>query len=101
MTEDDLKDPSRLLEVIKRLSRRLADLESSRAPDYVDFARTVTNGYYTFEHGFSGVVRWWVVDWAGSTAPYFDFIPNDNPKQLTLLSSCDGDVIIRVERAHA
>ena len=106
ITEEDVKDTTRLARVIVRILKDVAALKRRFAPRCIDFEdRAVDNTYttkYRLHHGFGGRVRWWVVDWRPSGGTFaFDLSRHADTDEntLVLVSGAAGSVTVRVEEA--
>lgn len=103
VTDDQVKDPKRLAELLGRLLVAVTELRRAWDPKRIDFEdQAVTAGTeFDLEHRFGGRVRWWVVDWVpdatGDVAIFERTASTDT--MLTLLPQNTGTVTIRVEEA--
>lgn len=103
VTDDQVKDPKRLAELLGRLLVAVTELRRAWDPKRIDFEdQAVTAGTaFGLEHRFGGRVRWWVVDWVpdatGDVAIFERTASTDT--LLTLLPQNTGTVTIRVEEA--
>lgn len=106
VTEEDVKDASKLARLVAGIAKDVAALKRRFAPRRIDFEdRAVTSSgtvKYQFHHGFGGRVRWWVVDWQPSSlgdVPSFQRHSSSDANTLVLLSSTNGTATVRVEEA--
>lgn len=103
VTDDQVKDPKRLAELLGRLLVAVTELRRAWDPKRIDFEDLLVTAGTTFdlEHRFGGRVRWWVVDWVpdatGDVAIFERTASTDT--MLTLLPQNTGTVTIRVEEA--
>jgi len=108
VTEEDLKQPSKVVELFLRLLRNVATLLRRWWPrriDYEDFVLDSGGTEYRFPHGFKARVRWLVVDWLPDTPG----VPHQlervagtgktDDQTLVLASGAAGVVTLRVEEA--
>lgn len=108
--EQDVKNPDKLSEILRKMSQRLSDVEAAVPPEAIEFEVNVgIGGALTgIAHSFNGPVRWYVVAWiqAGTVAypvaaPALVQDATSTPKQLVLRSYVAGKAIVRVEPAFA
>lgn len=99
VTEEDVKDPPRMVRLLMRILRDIATLKRRWAPRRIDFEGIVANGTHRLEHGFGGPVRWWVVEWDGAAAAHFYKDTSSTNDTLALVSTVAGNAIIRVEES--
>lgn len=105
ITEDDVKDPSKLARLVFGLAKDLAQLRRRFAPRRIDFEDIGVDDTGTkkfrFEHGFNGQVRWWVVDAVdtGSGGPILTRHEDTSANVLVLVSLAACLVTVRVEEA--
>lgn len=103
ITPDNVQDPDKLSRLIMGIARDVAGLKRRFAPRHIDFEdRTVDatgTTKYRFDHGFTGRVRWWPVDWTGAAAPALSSDPDTKEGSLVLISYVEGTVSVRVEEA--
>ena len=65
--DDDVKEPSRLADILRKVSGRVSDLEARTPPSATEFEVDLTTGSpVRLEHGFKGPVRWYVTSWKTS-----------------------------------
>jgi hypothetical protein len=108
ITEEDLKQPAKVVDLFLRLLRDVATLLRRWWPrriDYEDFFVDSGGAEYRFPHGFDTRVRWWPVDWKPdvSGTPHqierVDGTGKTDNKTLVLKSGAAGVVTLRVEEA--
>lgn len=111
ITSDQLEDKPRVARWLTQILRDLETLKRRWAPrriDHEDVEVDATGGdgidatKFRFAHGFVGRVRWWIVDWQGSAAPFLvrhDGIDGTDKNTLVLRSYVAGTVSIRIEEA--
>ena len=104
ISEDDVQEPTKLVRILGRLARDVAEIKRRFFPRRVDFEdRVVTSGdVLRLPHGFEARVRWWVVDWVPSTpgdVPLFEKLSATDTKTLVLEVGNTGTVSIRLEVA--
>jgi hypothetical protein len=104
--EEEVKDAIKLTEIIRGLSRRIAELEIRATPDTVEFEVVVGSGGQSVHltHNLNSQVRWYVVYWTrapGASQPVktMELVGQlDSTKQvLHLKSYTAGRAVIRVE----
>lgn len=100
---EDAVDGLKLSKLLIRILRELATLRRRWWPQRTDFEDVVLDatGTKTFRltHGFTGRVRWYVVDWTGAAAPAPRRDPSSDLNTLVLTSTSAGTATIRVEEA--
>lgn len=104
VTEEDVKDPSKLARLLGRMLRDIASVQRRFFPRRVDFEdRTVTSGdVMRLNHGFKARVRYWVVDWRPVTpgdVAAFERNAGTDASTLLLDVGNSGTVTVRVEVA--
>lgn len=107
VTADDAADSQKLARLLTSILASLADIKRRFWPKRIDYEDQVTTGTggspqtLPYEHGFGGRVRFWVVDWSGTTAAPIlvrDSTLTTNDK-LVLKSYEGGTFTLRVEEA--
>ena len=101
---DEVKDASRLAEIIRKLSVRVSELESRVPPDGVEFEVDCTSGStVSMNHGLSGPVRWYVTHWLSPspTGPQLSYNSSSNSNMLVLNCHSSGRAVIRIEPSQA
>lgn len=106
VTEDDVKDPSKLTQMLASLLKSVAELRRTWAPrrlDFEDILTTTGPGVIRLQHNFGGRVRWWPIDYRISGSAAAPILQRDSAKTddntLVLLSYSTGLISIRVEEA--
>lgn len=105
VTEEDVKDPSKLARLVMSIAKDVAQLRRRFAPRRIDFEDVEVDNtgttLYRFEHGFGGRVRWWPVDFegAGATSAALARHSSSDNDTLVLYSLEAGTATIRVEEA--
>jgi hypothetical protein len=102
VTEDDVKDASKLSRLNGRLLKGLALLRRAWAPRVIDFQDVpCTAGTpIRLPHGFGGRVNYWVLSWrALANAPNFMVNATTDNNTLVLDVGVSGTGTIRVEAA--
>jgi hypothetical protein len=104
LTEEDVKDTSKLVKLLLRVLADLAGIRRRWWPRHIDFEDVPVDDTgttkYRFPHNFGGRVRWWVVDqeFAGS-GPFLDRHADTDGNTLVLVSFGIGTMTLRVEEA--
>lgn len=109
VSAEEVKDPSKLAEIIRQLSVRVAELEAKVPPEGTEFefttiGTTISPETVRFYHGFSGPVRWYITHWAAAagTAPDVVFdATNSDTNNLVLTSQSSGTLVVRIEPSQA
>lgn len=112
VSEEDVKDAPKLSRLLMRLLKDVAGLRRRFAPrsvDYEDLRVLSTTTTLRLPHGFGARVRWWLVDWAPTSASA-NYVPllaasattDLNTLVLTnitvgIIGAFDGKVSVRVE----
>lgn len=104
ITEEQLKDPSRVARILMALLKEVSTLRRRWNPRVVDHEdRSVDNTgttLYRFPHNFGARVRWSVIDWSGATAgPRLVRSSASDSNTLVLVSYTTGVATIRIEEA--
>lgn len=103
VTEEQVKDSSRLGRLLMTMLRDIALLKRRWAPRRMDFEDVVVDGTattkYRLTHKFGGRVRWWPVDWLYPSASGLAKHSDTDNDTLVLVSYVAGTVTIRVEEA--
>lgn len=106
--EEDVKEPGKLAEVLRQLSRRLTAVEAAIPPEATEFEVTLGTGgaLTTIAHHLNSAVRWYVTQWSqvGGTAypvkaPQLVQDASSDANSLVLRSYVAGKAIVRVEPA--
>lgn len=93
---DAVEDSSRLLEIINRLSTRVAELEASRPQSYTEFYVDFDNSTHTLSHGIKGGIKWWVTK--NETGSSVDAVPVlSTETSLSVYSVGTGRAVVRIE----
>lgn len=104
VTEDDVKDASKLARLLMRVLKDIATLKRRFVPRRIDFEdrAVLGGGKLRLNHGWGGRVRWWVVDWVPTSptdSPVFERTTATDSKTLVLSVGNPGTVTIRVEES--
>ncbi len=104
ITDDDVKDATKLARLLGTLLASVSALRARWYPRRLDFEDIVTPGTgdaIVLQHNFGGRVRWWVVDWASGVAAAPGLIKSaaTTASTLVLTSSGAGTATIRVEES--
>lgn len=103
ITEDDVKDTSKLVKLLVRILATIATLRRTWVPRRIDFEDQAVVAFTSssFTHNFNGRVRWWFVDWNGpATAPAAITNATLTTTNLLVLDMyATGTVTVRVEEA--
>lgn len=103
ITEEDVKDTSKVAKLFVRILREIADLKRRWAPrriDFYDLAVGNTGAVLRLQHNFNGRVAWWVIDHqiSGAAGAYIlQRSTATTANELVLLSYKDAVVSVRVE----
>ena len=106
--ESEVSDPTKLAEILRKLSQRVERLEAASAPNAVEFEVVVSTAGATVSlaHNFAGPIRWYVVQWmmtAAGVAPTAGVgLAQDSTSTadtLVLKSYVAGRAVVRIERA--
>ncbi len=105
--EEEVKNTSKLAEVLRGLLRRLSEVEAKVGKEPTEYEVEVTAGdTVTLTHGYNSPVRYWTVFWTrkraiGSADPTttstFVALGTSDPNRLVLKAVGTGRAIIRVE----
>ncbi len=107
--EEEVKDPSKLAEIIRQALKRVSDLEAKSGAEGIEFEVAVGTGGATVSlpHGIMGPVRWWVTGWMQQSgvaypaaAPAIVQDASTTVGTLVLRSYVTGRAIVRVEPAQ-
>lgn len=108
--DESLKDTQKLGEILRGIVNRLTSVEARTPPEAVEIEKVVSAGgaVTEFTHNFKCPVRWYVVDWAKSsaatptTAPILVRNQDTSTEDVLVLSSYTaGKVVLRIEPAQA
>lgn len=103
ITEQQVQDPKRLARMLMTILRDVALLKRRWWPERIDFEDTVVDATgttkYRLPHQLGGRVRYWVVQWSGTTAPCLKQHADTTEDVLVLTSNVAGTATIRVEAA--
>lgn len=106
--EEEVKNPSKLVEVLRGIQKRVSDIEVVLPPEGIEFEVNVSSGgaLVKLAHNFNGPIRWYVVQWlqtGGSAYPTSgpDLVhdASSDSRNLYLRSYIPGRAIIRVEQS--
>lgn len=101
LTAEDVQDPDKLARALNELRAEQDAFRRRHEPRWREWEDvTVGTGAYSFEHGFRGRVRWWVVDWlpdSPADMPVLERSSDSTPDTLVLDSACAGVLTLRVE----
>ena len=100
LTAERAADPSRVAEIVTRMSQALREIVRLLDPPYINFKNvTCTSGTdVILNHGFGAEVHWWVVRWSGSAAPNLrEDATRNTPDRLVLDCGQTGTATIRVQ----
>lgn len=94
------QSPERLLEVIRRLSDRVAELESNRSPDWIEFEYVGPGKTLVFQHNFGTPIRWYATRWISVNALVLreQSSSDENTLRISLFDS--GHLVIRIEKSQ-
>lgn len=110
VSEEEVKDPPKLAEILRGLSRRVTDVEALLPPEAIEFEVAVgaSGSTTTIAHNLGGPVRWYVVDWLQrdgvaypASAPKLVQDASSTSDSLVLRSYATGRAIVRIEPAFA
>lgn len=104
VTEEDVKEPSKLARVLLRLLKDVAALKRRYWPRRLDFEDVAidSNVPVRLAHNFRARVRWWVVDWQPTTpgdVAIFERAATATTTVLVLNAGNNGTASFRVEVA--
>lgn len=106
VTEDDVKEASKLARILFRILKELAEIRRRWWPrklDFTDMTLDAAGTLFYLPHDFNGRVRFWVVDFRVVGAAGAPIIQRDatetTPNVLALRSYKEAEVTIRVEEA--
>jgi hypothetical protein len=107
--DEDVRDPSRLADIIRKLSVRVSELEVKAPVAGVEFECDIDDDSgsgqnYSFEHNLKCPVRYYVVHWVGdgdTAAPSLMYQTESTSTVLVLKSYSVGRVVLRIEPAQA
>jgi hypothetical protein len=108
MQESDVKDSKRLLDIVKKLQRRVNELEANAQPNLIDFEvrHGTTATTVTLNHRFNSPVRYWMVGQRCSVSNILTIREDQTNTDLNKLvlvitpsSATAGRLIIRVEQS--
>lgn len=105
----EVTEPDRLTDLLRKLERRVSELEARQVPDYAEYEVNLgTAAALTkLTHGFNCPVRFSVVHWTKVTggayptaAPVLVVDDTSTDSVLVLRSHVAGRAVIRVERSQ-
>lgn len=93
LDDSEVKDPTKLAEVLRTLIRRVCDLEGASLPQTFEQEIVVSTAGATVDiaHNLGGAVRWYVVDWTRTTAA--GTVPAAGPSLARDVANCDANTI--------
>lgn len=104
VSSEEVKDPTKLAEIIRQLSARVSELEARTGPESVEFEKDVTGTTVSpqslsLAHGFGGPVRWFVTYWRGgiTVSPAVAEQTTSTKDRLDLNVYSTGRIVIRIE----
>lgn len=105
VTDEVVRDPKRLLDLLRKLFQICLSLVDDRRPDFIDYedysvaGTTGTPQQYRFAHQFGARVRWYAVDWVSgsATGPLLRKHADTTADVLVLESMAVGILTLRVE----
>lgn len=112
VSSEEVKDPTKLAEIIRLMSARISELEANQPPEAVEFEFECTGSVGSpqdlkLNHNFGCPVRWYVTSWheptaAGHVYPAIMEHATDGSNQDTLQLEIHstGRIVVRVERAE-
>jgi hypothetical protein len=107
VSPEDVKDVTKLAEIIRQMSVRIQELEARLPPEAVEFEMDITGTAssptdYSIHHNTGTPIRYYVTQWSNSSAP-----PSIAPaivRQITstldrfdFKSHSEGRMVIRIE----
>lgn len=102
---ETVKDPQRLLDLLKKFVQLVLLVAGDKRPDFIDYedysvsGTTVAPVKYKFPHQFNARVRWYPVDWVSTSAtgPVLRKHADTTADVLVLESMAVGTLTLRVE----
>lgn len=100
LREEDLKEPRKIVDLIRSILVRIAGLEAKSAPEASEFVFTSVAGQsFTINHNYGCNVRYYLVHWESpiNQQTALRYQSTSTPNQLVLLASASGTGILRIE----
>lgn len=106
--DEDVKEPSKLAEVLRDILKRVTELEAHAPPEALEFEVDLGSigAQTTLFHNFNSPIRWYVVTWCnGASTPVVGHSlvqdASSTSRALVLRSYVAGRAIVRIEPASA